>query len=45
MIFMIGNIRKVINEFHNHIMICQITIRLLLFLKIKESNVSNIIHH
>jgi len=45
MIFMIGNIRKVNNEFHNHIMICKITIRLLLYFKIKELNVSNIIHH
>ena len=45
MIFMIGNIRTIIKQFHNHIMIYQITIRLLLFFKIKELNVSNIIHH
>jgi len=45
MIFMIGNIRKAINEFHNHIMICKITKRLSLYYKIKESNVLNIIHH
>jgi len=44
MIFMLENIRKVINEFHNHIMIYQITIRLLQYYNIKESNVLNIIH-